>query len=317
MRPLIKPEQVALDEASFSNTYGKFIIEPLQRGFGTTLGNALRRVLLSSIPGAAIIAVRIDGVAHEFSTMPGIAEDVLQVIQNLKRVRARLHADEREVYLQAEGRREVRAGDFEVDSDVEIVNPDTLIATLTTDEARIGLTATLAQGRGYVLANENRRQEQPVGTIPMDAIFTPVHKVSYEVRPARIGRKTSFDALTLEVHTDGTIKPDAAVQHAAQLLTDYISFFVRVAAPGGVSEEETAVGAGPSILEDEIEAIGLTGTPLKALKAHGIDQVKDLVSHSRRELLAIPHFGDKSLARIEEVLAKRELSLAAEKSGDG
>jgi len=312
LRELIKPEKIKIDENTFSDTYGKFVIEPLERGFGTTLGNSLRRVLLSSIPGAAVVSVNIEGVSHEFSAVPGVAEDALQILQNLKRMRVRLHTNGRELYLEAIGPTQVKAGDFSPDSEVEIVNPELHIANITSDKARLSMRITLARGKGYVEAAENKRDDQPVGTIPIDSIFTPVAKVSYQVTPARIGRKASFDSLVMEIHTDGTIRPDQALREAAKILREYLSLFTMEI----VSEEK--VGAevekkeGGEFLEEEIEEINLVGSPLKALKKAGIFQIKDLVSKTSEELLKIPNFGEKSLARVEKKLTESNLSLSQE-----
>jgi len=310
LRELIKPQKIKIDENTFSDTYAKFIIEPLERGFGTTLGNSLRRVLFSSIPGAAVVSVNIEGVSHEFSTIRGVTEDVLQIFQNLKKIRVKLQTDERELYLEAIGPTKVKAGDFSPDSEVEIVNPELLIANVTSDKTRLSMRVTLAQGKGYVEAAENKRKDQPIGTIPMDSIFTPVVNVSYQVIPARIGRKTNFDSLVMEISTDGTVRPDQALREATKILIEYFNLFTTEI----VSEEKVGAGVerkeGKEFLEEGIEEINIIGSRLEALKKTGILQIKDLVSKTSEELLKIPNFGQKSLARVEKKLAESNLSLS-------
>jgi len=304
MRELIRPKRISLEEQTFSDTYGKFIIEPLESGYGITLGNALRRVLLSSIPGVAITSVKIDGVMHEFSTIPGVKEDVLEIIQNLKKLRAKLFVDEeKKISLEARGPLEVKASHFQTDDEVKIINPDLHIATLDNEKTRLFMEVTLAKGRGYVEAVENKKEKQPLGTIPIDSIFTPVRKVKYEVRPARIGRKTSYDCLILEIFTDGTIKPDEAFREAAKILYEYFGFFL----------EEEKRRSREEFLEQEIEEIGLSGPPLKALKDAGINKVKDLLQKEEKELLKIENFGEKSLEKVKKKLAEYDLSMGEEK----
>jgi len=314
LRELVKPEKIDIDESTFSDTCGKFVIEPLERGFGTTLGNSLRRVLLSSIPGAAVVSVNIEGVAHEFSVLPGVVEDVLQILQNLKKIRSRLYADERELYLEANGPTEVKAGDFDPDSEVEIMNPDLHIASVTSDKARLSMSVTFAQGRGYVEAVENKKDDQPVGTIPVDSIFAPVVNVSYRVTPARIGRKTSFDSLVMEIHTDGTIRPDEALRQATKILQKYFAFFTVEVVHEEKVRAETGRKEDRELLEEGIEQTGLAGSPLRALKKAGILQIKDLVSRTGQELLKIPNFGEKSLAKVEKKLVESNLSFLQEQN---
>ncbi|MCD6318448.1 DNA-directed RNA polymerase subunit alpha [Candidatus Aerophobetes bacterium] len=308
MRELIKPEKVKVEEETFSKTYGKFIIEPLEKGYGITLGNSLRRILLSSIPGAAAISVKIDGVDHEFATIPGVKEDVLQIIQNIKKIRVKLYTDkEKEVFLDVRGPLKVKASHIQTDSDVEIVNPDLYLATLDNEKVHLSMQITLAKGRGYVEASENKRENQPVRTIPIDSIFSPINKVKYEVHPARIGRKTSFDSLVLEILTDGTIPPDEALNEAAKILRDYTTLFV-----AKKGEEEIKKGE-KSFLEEEVEKIGLSNLALNALKDAKIIKIKDLLDKNSKELLKIHNFGKKSLEKVKKELAQHNLSIKEEK----
>ncbi len=227
MRELVKPKEIIIEKDTFSNTYGRFVIEPLERGYGITLGNSLRRILLSSIPGVAVISVKIEGVFHEFCSIKGVKEDVLQIIQNLKKIRARLFTGEKEkkIFLDVRGPLEVKASHIKPDSEAEIVNPDIPIATLDNKKTHLLMEITLAKGMGYVEAEENKKADQPVGTIPIDSVFTPIKKVKYEVRSARIGRKTSFDSLALEVSTDDTVRPDEAIRKSAKILIECFAPF--------------------------------------------------------------------------------------------
>lgn len=305
MRQLIKPKEVVIERGTFSDTYGRFIIEPLERGYGITLGNSLRRILLSSISGAAVRAVKIEGVSHEFSTISGVKEDVLQIIQNLKRIRVKLFVDgEKKVFLDVRGPLEMKASHIKADSEVEIVNPDLYLATLDNKETHLTMEITLAKGRGYATMEESRDSDQPLGTIPMDSIFSPVKRVKCEVKPARIGRKTSFDSLIVEIFTDGTVKPDDAVGEAARILTEYLGFFMAEPPKGKKAESEK------KLLEQSVEELGLSAVPVKALRSSGIKKIGDLVEKSSKELLKIQNFGEKSLQKVEKKLAECGLSLS-------
>jgi len=305
VRQLIKPKEVVIERETFSDTYGRFIIEPLERGYGITLGNSLRRILLSSISGAAVRAVKIEGVSHEFSTISGVKEDVLQIIQNLKRIRVKLFVDgEKKVFLDVRGPLEMKASHIKADSEVEIVNPDLYLATLDNKETHLTMEITLAKGRGYATMDESRDSDQPLGTIPMDSIFSPVKRVKCEVKPARIGRKTSFDSLIVEIFTDGTVKPDDAVGEAARILTEYLGFFMAEPPKGKKAESEK------KLLEQSVEELGLSAVPVKALRSSGIKKIGDLVEKGSKELLKIQNFGEKSLQKLEKKLAECGLSLS-------
>ncbi|HHF98526.1 MAG TPA: DNA-directed RNA polymerase subunit alpha [Candidatus Aerophobetes bacterium] len=308
MRELVKADRVKIEKETFSNTYGKFIIEPLERGFGITLGNSLRRILLSSIVGAAVTSVKIEGVTHEFATLPGVKEDVLQIIQNLKKLRVKLYAnEERQAFIDERGPLEVKASHIKVGSEIEIVNPDLHIATLNDEKTRLSMQITIAPGRGYVEASENKKENQPVGTIPVDSIFTPVRKVKYEVLPARIGRKTSYDCLVMEIFTDGTIAPDEALTQAARILQDFTQIFILEDVERRKEEELKE-----KFLQMDIEEMGLPTSALNALKSAGINKVNDLITRNAKELLMINNFGEKSLEKLKKKLAEYNLSLRDE-----
>lgn len=312
MEQLIKPKEVVVEKETFSDSYGKFIIGPLESGYGITLGNSLRRILLSSISGAAVTAVKIEGVSHEFSTIAGLKEDMLQIIQNLKRIRVKLFVEgEKKVFLDERGPLEVKASHIKTDSEVEIVNPDLYLAALDNKETHLAMEITLARGRGYATMDENKHSDQPLGTIPIDSIFSPVKKVKYEVEPTRIGRKTSFDSLILEIFTDSTIKPDDAVREAARILSEYLEFFMAEPPQGKVEREKEEEEK--ELLEQSVEELGLSSVPLKALKSSGIKKIGDLLGKTSKELLKIQNFGEKSLQKLEKKLAECGLGLGGGK----
>ena len=304
MRQLVIAEKVKVDEETFSSTYGKFTVEPLEKGFGTTLGNSLRRVLLSSIPGAAVTAIQVEGATHEFTTLTGVKEDILEIVQNFKQLRFRMHtSDERQLLLEATGRREVTAADIEPDSDIEIINPDLHIASLANEKSRLSIQLTLAQGYGYVLASEQRDVERAVGVIPIDAVFSPVKKVKYEVFPARIGRKTSYDSLVIEIWTDGSILPDEALRESGRIFMAFLGVFL-IEDTGPITTEIPA-----EVLTQSVDAIGLPTVASNALRTAGVETLADVVSRDEKELLMIHNFGEKSLMRLKGILTEYELAL--------
>ena len=313
---LIKPKKVERDEKSYSPYYGKFIYEPLEKGYGITLGNALRRVLLSSIPGAAITSVKIDGVAHEFSTISGVLEDVTDIVLNLKQVRLKLHDNPpRTIKIEKEGEGEVKAGDIITDGSVDIINPQQHIATLTSKEAKLIMEMTVNLGRGYVPAERNKEDSQPLGTIPIDAIFSPIKKVNFTVRNARVGQMTDYDKLILEVWTDGTITSEKAISLAAKILRDQLDIFLIE------EEEETLPPELPEEEEEEIpkeifykniDDLELSGRALNCLKNSNIHLIGELVQKTEEELLKTRNFGRKSLNEIKNVLHQMGLSLGME-----
>jgi DNA-directed RNA polymerase subunit alpha len=304
---------------------GSFTIEPLDRGFGYTFGNSLRRVLLSSLSGAAVTSVRIEGVAHEFSTIAGVKEDVTDIVLNLKGVVCRMHSDASEVEapLVVTGPGEITAKDIDLPAGVEILNPEVHIATLE-KKTKLELYMTIGRGRGYRPAEENKSPDQPIGVIPIDSIFSPVRRVAYAVEQARVGQRTDYDRLTLDIETDGSIDPQAALREAAELLISQLAIFTDAdriqelrAAPGGqLDGHGLAVGAGgvPAGLQGEeygilIEELELGVRSYNCLKRAGIQTVGDLISKSEAELNAIPNFGKKSIDEVIETLHARGLSL--------
>ena len=312
---------------SVEENRGSFVIEPLDRGFGYTFGNSLRRVLLSSLAGAAVTSVRIEGVAHEFSTIGGVKEDVTDIVLNLKGIVCRMHSDasEIEAALVASGPGDITAADIDLPSGVEILNPEVHIATLD-KKARLELYLTIGRGRGYRPAEENKSSDQPIGVIPIDSIFSPVRRVAYAVEGARVGQKTDFDKLTLDIETDGSIDPQAALREAAELLISQLAIFTDAdriqelrAVPGGqLDGHGLAVGGGgaggtPSLQGEEwsilIEELELGVRSYNCLKRAGIQTVGDLISKSEAELNAIPNFGKKSIDEVIETLHSRGLDL--------
>ena len=298
-----KPSIEALDLTD-DGTYGKFVVEPLERGYGTTLGNSLRRVLLSSLPGYAITSVKIDGVLHEFSTIDGVKEDVTEIVLNLKGVILKINGDgPKTIYIDASGKCEVTAGDIQVDSDVEILNPDHLIATLE-DGGVLKMELTCDKGRGYVSAERNKQLMQPIiGVIAIDSIYTPVLKVNYTVENTRVGQITDYDKLSLEAWTDGTISAQEAVSLGAKILTDHLDLFVDLSEEA--RETETMIvkndDSKGKILEMTIEELDLSVRSFNCLKRAGINTVEDLTNRTEEDMMRVRNLGRKSL---EEVIAK-------------
>jgi DNA-directed RNA polymerase subunit alpha len=306
------------------NNRGTFTIEPLDRGFGYTFGNSLRRVLLSSLAGAAVTSVRIEGVAHEFSTIPGVKEDVTDIVLNLKEIVCRMHSDAAEIEapLVVTGPGEVTAGDIDLPSGVEILNPDAHIATLE-KKTKLEMYLTIGRGRGYSPAEENKSPDQPIGVIPIDSIFSPVKRVAYNVEAARVGQRTDYDKLTLDIETDGSVEPQAALREAAEILISSLAIFTDAdiadltgrGADGGEAAGAVAGAAGGRAPDgmDEIliEELELGVRSYNCLKRAGIQTVGDLVQKSESELNAIPNFGRKSIEEVIETLEARGLSLRA------
>ena len=293
---------------------GRFTVEPLARGFGYTFGNSLRRVLLSSLEGAAISAVKISGVEHEFSTVPHVKEDVTDIILNLKKAVFLLHgeADEHEVMLVKDGPGEVTAGDIDLPAVVEVMNPDAYIGTLE-DGGRLEMRLTVRRGRGYVSADDNKRPGTALGVIPIDSIFSPVTRVAYSVGPARVGQRTDFDKLTLEVETNGAVTPQTAVTLAATVLRDDLVDIFLADTEDYVPGQSAEVMAGPEPEEDMIiDELELGVRSLNCLKREGIETVGDLIMKSEQELMCIPNFGRKSLDEVRERLEKNNLKLRGE-----
>ena len=307
----IEKPKVEIVETSSDKTYGKFVVEPLERGYGITLGNSLRRVLLSSLPGAAVTSVKIDGVLHEFSTIPGVKEDVTEIVLNLKSLSVKLDGDEpRLVRIEAEGEGEIKAGDIIHGPDVEILNPDLHIATLSAD-ARLYMEITLEKGRGYVPAEKNKEQGQPIGIIPVDSIFTPVVKANFRVENTRVGQVTDYDKLTLEVWTDGSIAPDEAVSLGAKILNEHLNLFVTLT--DQVRDVEIMVekeeDKKEKVLEMTIEELDLSVRSYNCLKRAGINTVEELTQKTEEDMMKVRNLGKKSLEDVQSKLAELNLSL--------
>ena len=307
-RDLLKPQSLESDDKTLTSTYGKFVGEPFERGFGTTVGNALRRVLLSSLQGAAITSLKIEGVLHEFATLPGVREDVTDVVLNLKEVRLKLldgvvaHAR-----IDAKGEGVLRASDIQGGPSLEILNPDHPIATLS-KEGKLQADLTIKLGRGYVPADRNKDEEAPVGTIPIDAIFSPIRKVNYTVTNARVGQRTDYDKLTVEVWTDGSARPDDAVAYAARILQDQLSVFINFEETAEMQAEEEA--ATPTLNENlfrPVAELELSVRSANCLQNADIKFIGELVQRSEPEMLKTKNFGRKSLNEIKEIL--REMGL--------
>ena len=308
---LVRPKELVVEKESLTPVYGKMTAEPLERGFGTTLGNALRRVLLSSLPGAAVTSVKIDGILGETSTIPGVKEDVTDIILNLKELRFKLHTEgPKVILLKARGPGEAKAKDIIAGDDVEISNPDHLIATLSKG-GKLTLEMVVKTGRGYVPAERNREKNQAKGTIAVDAIFSPVRKVNYTVAHARVGRRSDYDRLTLEVWTDGNIGPMAAVAQAAKILDDQFSIFVPEEKRG--MREANSYEYQEEILSEtllwSIDELGLSARVVNSLKAANVRLLGDLAQKTEEEILSLKSFGEKSLDEIKRVLAEKGLRL--------
>ncbi|HIG73178.1 MAG TPA: DNA-directed RNA polymerase subunit alpha [Bacteroidetes bacterium] len=304
------PDGVTVEE--MSDTYGRFVVQPLERGYGLTIGNAFRRVLLSSLGGTAITALKIDGVQHEFSTVPGVTEDVSDIILNLKGVRFRAdEEDEGSVSIQLEGPGEWTAKDIgEATADFEVLNPDHHIATLAED-ADVRVDLRIGQGRGYVPAEENKRPDDPIGVIAVDSIFTPILNVKYDVSPTRVGQKIDYERLTMEIETDGSITPEDALTQAAAILRDHIGLFVEVDTEPEEAEETTEVDAEVqrvrAILGQSVDDLDLSVRAQNCLRAASIKTIGDLVSREESEMLKFRNFGRKSLQELVQVLEERNL----------
>jgi len=308
---LIRPKSLQVDKDTLTATYGKFTAEPFERGFGTTLGNALRRVLLSSLQGAAITSVRIKGVLHEFSTVPGVAEDVTDIILNLKGVLLRLDGDSsRNVRIVKKGAGPIKAGDIVTDSHVKILNPDHHIATCG-KEADVDMEMVVAMGKGYVPAERNRNERAPVGTIPVDALFSPIQRVNFTVSNARVENVTDYDKLVVEIWTDGSVKPDDALAYAAKIIKDQVQLFINFEEGVEAGPRDTASGNEPpnTNLYRPVEELELSVRSANCLKNANIRLIGELVQRSEAEMLKTQNFGRKSLNEIKDILAEMGLGL--------
>lgn len=303
-----KPNITKIDE---NKDYGKFVIEPLERGYGTTLGNSLRRVLLASLAGAAVTSINIDGVLHEFDTVPGVREDVMQIILNIKGIAVKSYVeDEKIIELDVEGPAEVTAGDILTDSDIEIVNPDHYLFTIG-EGSSLKATMTVNSGRGYVPADENKKDNAPVGTLAVDSIYTPVTKVNYQVEPARVGSNDGFDKLTLEILTNGTIIPEDALGLSARILTEHLDLFTNLTEIAKSTEvmKEADTESDDRILDRTIEELDLSVRSYNCLKRAGINTVHDLTEKSEAEMMKVRNLGRKSLEEVKLKLIDLGLGL--------
>jgi len=307
-----KPNITKIDE---NKDYGVFVVEPLERGYGTTLGNSLRRVLLASLPGAAVTSINIEGVLHEFDTVPGVREDVMQIILNVKGIAVKSYVqDEKIIELDVEGPAEVTAGDILTDSDIEIVNPDHYLFTIG-EGASLKATLTVNSGRGYVPADQNKKDDAPVGTLAVDSIYTPVTKVNYQVEPARVGSNDGFDKLTLEILTNGTIIPEDALGLSARILTEHLNLFTNLTEIAIATDvmKEVDTTSDDRILERTIEELDLSVRSYNCLKCAGINTVYDLTEKSEAEMMKVRNLGRKSLEEVKIKLADLGLGLKNDK----
>jgi len=307
----IEKPKIECVEMSPDSKYGKFVVEPLERGNGTTLGNSLRRILLSSLPGAAVTQVKIDGVLHEFSTIPGVAEDVVEIILNIKNLALKMHGDGSKIIkIDAQGEGEVTAADIIADPDIEIVNPDLHIATLG-EGSRLYMEMTVEKGRGYVTAERNKQPNQPIGIIPVDSIFTPVKKVNYSIENTRVGNRTDYDKLTLEIWTNGAISPDEAASLGAKILSEHLNLFITLTDHVGDVEilVEKEEDKRDKVLEMTIEELDLSVRSFNCLKRAGINTVEELTQRTEEDMMKVRNLGKKSLEEVQQKLEALGLSL--------
>ena len=298
-------------------SYGKYVVEPLERGYGTTLGNSLRRILLSSLPGTAVTSIKIAGVMHEFTTIPGVKEDVTEIVLNVKGIIAKLYSEGvKTVHIEAVGPCKVTAGDIKADADVEVLNPELHIATLDVD-ATLNMELTLSHGRGYVTADKNKTAQTPIGTIPVDSIYTPVRKVNYTVENTRVGDATDYDKLTLEVWTNGTIDARDAVSLSSRILCDHFALFTDLSETMGSKSTvvEKAEATRDKVMEMTIDDMDLSVRSYNCLKRANINTVEDLISKTEEEMMKVRNLGRKSLEEVINKLAMMGLSLASEENG--
>ncbi len=308
-----KPKIERVDKDG-GDRYGRFVIEPLERGYGTTLGNALRRILLSSLPGAAVVSVKIEDVLHEFSYIPNVLEDTPEIILNLKKLRMKLHSQEPQILIvDAQGEGEVRARDIKAPADVEILNPDLLIATLE-EGGKLYMEITARVGKGYTPAERNKIPNQPIGVIPVDSIFSPIEKVNFTVEHTRVGQVTDYDKLTMEVWTDGGIKPDDAISQGAKILSKHLSLFINLTEkvdevePPDENNEETK----NKVLDMTIEELDLSVRSYNCLKRAGINTVEELIRRTEDEMMKVRNLGKKSLEEVQQKLVELNVRLREE-----
>ncbi|MEA3296273.1 MAG: DNA-directed RNA polymerase subunit alpha [candidate division Zixibacteria bacterium] len=314
-KPLTMPKEVVNDQTSATENYSRFIVEPLERGYGHTLGNCLRRVLLSSIQGAAVTSLRIRGVLHEFSTIPGVYEDVANIVLNIKSLRIRMHADEmKTIRVKSTSKGKISAGMFESDSEIEILNPDQHVCELTED-IDFEMEIDINSGRSYSIADLNKRADAPAGTIFVDSFFSPVVKISYEIENTRVGQRTDYDRLILEITTDGSITPEDALSYAAKLVKDHLQLFIHMDEEIMVEEEpevDEEVVRIRNLLNTRVDELELSVRSSNCLRAANIQTIQDLVTNSEADMLKYRNFGRKSLNEISTILEEMGLSFGSD-----
>ncbi len=309
-----KVPKIEISEMSEDNKYGRFVVEPLERGYGTTLGNSLRRIMLSSLPGSAVSSIQIKGVLHEFSSIPGIKEDVTEIVMNIKDLAIKNNSatnEPKQAYIDFEGEGVVTAADIHVDSDIEIINPDLVIATLSGPDAKLDMELTITKGRGYVGSDKNKSEDQAIDVIAIDSIYTPIERVNMTVENTRVGQVTDFDKLTLDVYTNGTLAPDEAVSLAAKVLSEHLNLFIDLSENAKSAEvmveqeEDEKVKA----LEMNIDELELSVRSFNCLKRAGINTVEELISKTPEDMMKVRNLGRKSLEEVLEKLKELGLSL--------
>lgn len=307
----IEKPRIERVEDNEENTYGRFVIEPLERGYGITLGNSLRRILLSSLPGTAITAVKIEGILHEFSIIPGVVEDTAEIISNLKKLSMKIDSPEPQtLIIELEGEGEIRAGDIKAPAEVEILNPDLYLLTAEKD-AKIYMELTATTGRGYVPAEKNKQPDQPIGIIPIDSIFTPIQRVKYSVEDTRVGQVTDYDKLTLDIWTDGSIQPDEAISLGAKILSKHLGLFVDLTEKVGEVQitAEKEEDEQEKVLEMTVEELDLSVRSYNCLKRAGINTVGELIQRTAEDMMKVRNLGKKSLEEVEGKLSELNLAL--------
>ncbi len=311
--------RIDVAELSENGSYGRFVVEPLERGYGTTLGNSLRRILLSSLPGASISNVKIDGVLHEFGTIPDVKEDVAEIILNLKQVAFKVEGDDfnpKTAVIEVSGEGVVKASDIKTDEDVEVMNPDLVIATLSSEKASVYMTLTIKRGRGYISAEKNKEDNQSIGTIPVDSIYTPIRRVNFKVENTRVGQVTDYDKLTIEVWTNGTIKADDALSYASKILNEHLNLFMNLSDVAKNTEIMVVkeVSEKEKILVMTIDELDLSVRSHNCLKRAGINTVQELTSKTEEEMMKVRNLGNKSLEEVLNKMKELGLSLAESKN---
>ena len=310
-RNLVLPKEVVTEEVSENQRHARFVLEPLERGFGVTIGNSLRRILLSAIQGAAVTSLRIEGVQHEFSTIPGVYEDVTQIVLNLKKMRIKMHGDDpKTLRLVLSNKGKYTAGNLEANADIEVLNPDLHIIELTEDK-KFTIEIDIDLGRGYVLADANKRPDRPVGTIWVDSLFSPVIKVNYTVENTRVGQRTDYDRLMLDVTTDGSLSPEEAIGYSAKLLADHLRFFIHIdedIIPIEEKKEDEETVRVRNLLNTRVDELELSVRSSNCLRAANIQTLRDLVTKSESDMLKYRNFGRKSLTELSAILEEQGLS---------